>query len=65
MPAATDKGLWKATHERLAQGRAVHMARTNGQTWGQTPEGIRLTGMATFGPLIAIIVLRGEMVPPG
>jgi hypothetical protein len=31
----------------------------------RTPNGIRLSGMATFGPLIANIVLRGQMVPPG
>ena len=31
----------------------------------RTPKGIRLTGMATFGPLMAGIVMRGEMVPPG
>jgi hypothetical protein len=31
----------------------------------RTAEGIRLSGMATFGPLVASIVLRGEMVPPG
>jgi site-specific DNA recombinase len=30
-----DEQLWKATHERLAQGRAVYMARTGGQAWGR------------------------------
>jgi hypothetical protein len=30
-----DEALWKASHERLAQGRAVYMARTNGQAWGR------------------------------
>jgi hypothetical protein len=30
-----DEQLWKATHERLAQGRAVYMARTGGQSWGR------------------------------
>jgi hypothetical protein len=31
----------------------------------RTPEGIRVTGAATFGPLMADIVMRGAMVPPG
>jgi hypothetical protein len=31
----------------------------------RTPQGIRLSGIATFGPLVASIVLRGELVPPG
>lgn len=38
---------------------------TEGLIVERTPEGIRLSGMATFGPLMASIVLRGEMVPPG
>jgi hypothetical protein len=30
-----DEALWKATHERLAQGRAVYLARTGGEAWGR------------------------------
>lgn len=30
----------------------------------RTAKGVRLSGMATFGPMMAGIVLRGEMVPP-
>jgi site-specific DNA recombinase len=57
VPAPTlriiDEGLWKATHERLAQGRAVYMARTNGQTWGRplnpTESKYLLTGLLRCG----------------
>jgi hypothetical protein len=38
---------------------------TDRLTVERTAEGIRLTGLAAFGPLVASIVLRGEMVPPG
>ena len=31
----------------------------------RTPEGVRITGMATVGPLVAEVVLRGGGVPPG
>ena len=31
----------------------------------RTPGGVRLTGMATFGPIMAGLVLREGMVPPG
>ena len=30
----------------------------------RTPAGIRVTGVAIFGPLVADVVLRGVMVPP-
>lgn len=30
-----DEALWQTTHDRLAQGRAVYLARTGGQTWGR------------------------------
>ncbi len=43
----------------------VRRMLTDRLTVERTPEGIRLTGMATFGPLMASIVLRGEMVPAG
>lgn len=45
--------------------RIVRHMLTGRLTVARTPERIRLTGMATFGPLMARIVLRGEMVPPG
>jgi DNA invertase Pin-like site-specific DNA recombinase len=48
-----DEELWKATHERLAQGRAVYMARTNGQSWGRptnpTESKYLLTGLLRCG----------------
>ena len=31
----------------------------------RTPEGIRVRGMARFGPLVANVMMRGAMVPPG
>ena len=43
----------------------VRRMLTERLTVDRTPEGIRLSGMATFGPLMAGIVVRGEMVPPG
>lgn len=41
----------------------VRKLLTERLTVERTPKGIRLTG--TFGPLMAGIVMRGEMVPPG
>jgi len=58
---------WRALLEEdppIAQ-RIVRQMLTDRLTVERTPDGIRLSGMATFGPLMARIVLRGEMVPPG
>ena len=43
----------------------VRKLLTERLTVERTPKGIRLTGMATFGPLMAGIVMGGEMGPPG
>ena len=43
----------------------VRRMLTERLTVERTPDGIRLSGRATFSPLVASIVLRGEMVPPG
>ncbi len=58
---------WRALLEEdppIAQ-QIVRKLLTERLTVERTPAGIRLTGMATFGPMMAGIVLRGEMVPPG
>ena len=58
---------WRALLEEdppIAQ-QIVRRMLTDRLTVARTPEGIRLSGMATFGPLVASIVLRGAMVPPG
>ena len=58
---------WRALLDEdppIAQ-RIVRQMLTDRLTVERTPEGIWLRGMATFGPLMARIVLRGEMVPPG
>ena len=43
----------------------VRRMLTERLTVERTPQGVRVTGMATFGPLVASIVLRRGMVPPG
>ena len=58
---------WRALLEEdppIAQ-QIVRKFLTERLTVERTPKGIRLTGMATFGPLMAGIVMRGAMVPPG
>jgi site-specific DNA recombinase len=58
---------WRALLEEdppIAQ-QIVRKLLTERLTVERTPTGIRLTGMATFGPLMAGIVMRGELVPPG
>ncbi|MEX2220599.1 MAG: hypothetical protein WEG40_02280 [Candidatus Rokuibacteriota bacterium] len=53
---------WRRSSRRI---QIVRRMLTERLTVERTPEGIRLSGMATFGPLMASIVLSGEMVPPG
>ena len=58
---------WRALLEEeppIAQ-QIVRRMLTERLTVERTPEGIRLSGMVTLGPLMASIVLRGDMVPPG
>jgi hypothetical protein len=58
---------WRALLEEdppIAQ-QIVRKFLTERLTVERTPKGSRLTGMATFGPLMAAIVMRGAMVPPG
>jgi hypothetical protein len=67
-------GVWlnqPAAHEEaglpLAQPVSV-AASIQARWWGPAEAsraGPRTSGMATFGPLVASIVMRGEMVPPG
>lgn len=58
---------WRALldEDPLIAQRIVRQMLTDRLTVERTTDGIRISGMATFGPLVARIVLRGEMVPPG